>query len=66
MPDPVPTPSPAPKPPLVNLDALVAFGIAEAAFVGSVFPSDPHVALVCQLVGGTFLAAAVAFHLDGK
>ena len=50
----------------LDADTIVAFVIAEASFVASVFPSDPKVALTCQLVGGTFLAAAVAFHLDGK
>ena len=66
MPDPVPVVPAAPNKPLVNLDALVAFGMGEASFVASVFPADPKVALICQLVGGSLLAAAVAFHLDGK
>lgn len=50
----------------MNMDAMVAFGIASAALVGSTFASDPHVALACQLIGGELTALAVAFHLDGK
>ena len=61
-------PPAAPSKPMFKVDAdtIVAFVIADSAFVASVFPTDPKVALICQLVGGSFLAAAGAFHLDGK
>lgn len=69
MPDQVPAPATPTQPSFmskVNPDTIVAFVIGEAAFVGSLFPSNPKIALACQLIGGSALAAAVAFHLDGK
>lgn len=50
----------------LDADTIVALLIGEAAFVGSIFPSDPKVALVCQLIGGSALVFAGVFHLDGK
>lgn len=67
--DPVPAPVTPEKSSFlskVNADTIIAFVIGEASFVASVFPTDPKVALVCQLIGGSALAAAVAFHFDGK
>lgn len=63
----VPQP-PVPSKPTFKLDpdTIVALLIGEAAFIGSVFPSDPKVALVCQLIGGSALVFAGVFHLDGK
>lgn len=62
----VPGNQPIQNGPKMNMDAMVAFGIASAALVGSTFASNPHVALACQLIGGELTALAVAFHLDGK
>jgi hypothetical protein len=56
---------------ILALISLLALGCSSSAFANPLSaisqpPKDPKVALGCQLVGGTLLAAAVAFHLDGK
>jgi hypothetical protein len=63
---PVPLPVDPIKQRLMNPDAIFAFAVGTVALIATTFTNDPHIQLVCGLLGGELTIIGGVLHLDGK